>query len=1119
MRTLKNAFVLIICCCAFWARPASGSTVIYRTDAELIARSERVVHARVVAQRTTWDGPQKRSIYTVTTLAVLEDFTGQPGTTIDVWELGGVVGNEFMFVGGAVEYTLGEEVVVCLERGPYGYRSVAMNLSKFDVVGSASGNATLRRRMADTVVIGGGATRERSLSGFRELAARVTGRQPWRNEQQQDLQVAEQPYTHLTLPNGKPVRWIEADSNLPITYYRNTSAAAPLVSGGDGTSEIETALSAWTTPAAASIGLQYGGTAFETKAKGPFDTLIGPVGLITFEDPNNELSGLTLAVGGGVAVEDQGGTINGLLYSEFTRAYVIFRKAADLDSFAPEFRQSLDFTRVLTHEIGHTIGLGHTQEDGSVANPTSNIMFATCCNADTPVPPALGADDLTGLGAIYPVSPTCTYSITPTSAPAPVGGTTGNVTVTTQAGCGWTATSNDAFLSITSGSGGSGSGTVAYSVAGNGFSQRTGTMMIANHTFTVVQSGIGPSMTIDKTSLNFGAAVTGATVTAQTSAQTIRMTQSGAGTITWTATPSQPWLQITPSSGTGSANFSITVSPSGLPAGTVTGSIAIALSGAGNTVGPIAVSLAVKPTGTTLNPVGTVDTPANNITGVTGAIPFTGWALDDIEVTSAIVCRGAFAGEAPGLESRCGGNAQFYVGDAVFIDGARPDVQATFPTYPRESRGGWGFMVLTNMLPSQGNGTYQFFMYATDREGHSVLLGSRTITCDNAHATKPFGAIDTPTQGGLASGSSFVNFGWALTQFPKSIPMDGSTIQVLIDGAGIGTVDYNHFRSDIATLFPNLMNSNGAIGFRILDTTALTNGLHTIVWLVADDSGAFEGIGSRFFTVSNGVGAVTAAAVADDMREAAAIDAAARSEAVAAAPHDDTPVLGRRGWDLDGPWRWFAVGAAGRSVIRGEEIDRFELWLGAQTGQTYRGYLRVGNALAPMPAGSRLDATSGWFTWAPGVGFVGTYDLVFVRWAGTQALARHEVRVILAPKGRGHVGAQVEIDTPRAQQQVTQPFLLGGWVADLDAAAGTGIDTVHVWAYPAAGGPPVFLGTPALGGIRPDVAAVHGDQFRAAGFNLAVQALAPGTYDLAVFPWSNVTNAFAPPKTVRVTVE
>jgi hypothetical protein len=221
---------------------------------------------------------------------------------------------------------------------------------------------------------------------------------------------------------------------------------------------------------------------------------------------------------------------------------------------------------------------------------------------------------------------------------------------------------------------------------------------------------------------------------------------------------------------------------------------------------------------------------------------------------------------------------------------------------------------------------------------------------------------------------------------------------------------------------------------------------------------------------------------------------------------------------LDAPWRWFAVGAAGRAVIRGEEIDRFEFWLGAHAGQTYTGYLRVGDTLAPLPVGSRLDPATGWFTWAPGVGFVGTYDLVFLRSSGTHATARHAVRVIIAPKGSGHVGAQLEIDTPRTDEVVTQPFLFGGWAADLDATLGTGIDTVHVWAYPTTGGAPIFIGTPTLGGARRDVAAVHGEQFSDSAFNLHVQGLAPGMYDLAAFPWSNVTNAFAPPKSIRVTV-
>ena len=137
--------------------------------------------------------------------------------------------------------------------------------------------------------------------------------------------------------------------------------------------------------------------------------------------------------------------------------------------------------------------------------------------------------------------------------------------------------------------------------------------------------------------------------------------------------------------------------------------------------------------------------------------------------------------------------------------------------------------------------------------------------------------------------------------------------------------------------------------------------------------------------------AVTSAATAAD----------ASSDNLPALPLDESPVIARRGWDLETPWRAFAVGQSGRAVLRGEEVDRFELALGEENGETWSGSLRVGEQLRPLPPGSHLDPRTGIFTWSPGVGFVGTYDLVFVRTNAQGPIARREVRIILQPKGHG----------------------------------------------------------------------------------------------------------------------
>src|ERR1700686_3410066 len=166
-------------------------------------------------------------------------------------------------------------------------------------------------------------------------------------------------------------------------------------------------------------------------------------------------------------------------------------------------------------------------------------------------------------------------------------------------------------------------------------------------------------------------------------------------------------------------------------------------------------------------------------------------------------------------------------------------------------------MLLTNFLPNAsgsgapGNGTYKLHAIITNASGQTLDLGAHAIPGDNAPAPKPFGPIDTPGQGGTVSGNAYLNFGWALTQTPYVIPMDGSTITVILDGVAVGHPTYNQYRSDIANLFPGLANSNGAVGFFYIDTTTLANGVHTISWNVFDNAGRGDGIGSRYITVAN----------------------------------------------------------------------------------------------------------------------------------------------------------------------------------------------------------------------------------------------------------------------------
>jgi hypothetical protein len=488
--------------------------------------------------------------------------------------------------------------------------------------------------------------------------------------------------------------------------------------------------------------------------------------------------------------------------------------------------------------------------------------------------------------------------------------------------------------------------------------------------FPVISRAGDTSFLISRTDLSFGAMVSHEV---QTPPQVIFINKTGGGDFEWTCISQGAWLRVSHANGIGSAVVQVSVHPSGLAVGAHHSRFKITDVDTGEWI-LVYVTLNIYAGGAGIDPFGSMDTPLEGA-AVRSSIPVTGWAIDDIGIKRVTIWRDAVSGED---------GDEIFVGKAVMVDGARPDVEQLFPGYPLNYAAGWGYMLLTNMLPGGGNGQFKLHAYATDYSDNIVYLGGRTITCDNNNAVKPFGAIDTPGQGAVVAGTDYRNRGWVLTPLPASIPEDGSTIEVFIDGKSQGNPTYNVYRPDIAALFPGYANSQGALAYYDFDTTLLDCGVHTIQWTARDSLGRVDGIGSRYFVVSR-----------DPFYSAEGLGAA---KAVTPRPLKLTPrQIAALPMAADGAIVKRMPGKDGIMRVSIPQDGRVVLDLEHGPGSRYAGYFLVGNELRPLPVGALLDHETGRFYWQPGVAFIGDYTFVFATQAPGAEARKQRVSVKITP--------------------------------------------------------------------------------------------------------------------------
>ena len=109
--------------------------------------------------------------------------------------------------------------------------------------------------------------------------------------------------------------------------------------------------------------------------------------------------------------------------------------------------------------------------------------------------------------------------------------------------------------------------------------------------------------------------------------------------------------------------------------------------------------------------------------------------------------------------------------------------------------------------------------------------------------------------------------------------------------------------------------------------------------------------------------------------------------------------------------------------------------------------------------------------------------------------------------------ARITIDMPAQGAQVTSSLLVSGLALNPETSAisGTGIAGVDVWAFPSAGGPPVFVGAALYGIERPDAVMQFGEGFRYSGYQVTTSHLWPGSYTLAAYPQYAVSGQYGAP--------
>ena len=157
MARTANVLIALLLILTLTATAVVATQVLHRTPQQLGRESSLVVQGKVAAVRSYWTRSQSK-ILTETTIQVDATHKGQAVGTVQVLQLGGIVGNVKMTVAGAISWDVGEEVLLFLEPAmDEKFQVAGFSQGKYSIVRDDRGRAFIQRPANEDVELVGGA--------------------------------------------------------------------------------------------------------------------------------------------------------------------------------------------------------------------------------------------------------------------------------------------------------------------------------------------------------------------------------------------------------------------------------------------------------------------------------------------------------------------------------------------------------------------------------------------------------------------------------------------------------------------------------------------------------------------------------------------------------------------------------------------------------------------------------------------------------------------------------------------------------------------------------------------------------------------------------------------------